>query len=127
MPDPPDPNQPAVEKFKAQAEKFLERTNYYQQQAQELADQLIALEAGVITRGEWNLVNDKLQSIRTQYNSERTAEYNALESAYNALPGSIRSNYTPQFNSLVRLLSIVVNFLRYLKQRVADDELLIGT
>lgn len=125
--EPPDPNQPAVEKFKAAAEKFLERTNYYQQQAQELADQLIALEEGVITRGEWNLVNDKLQSIRTQYNSERTAEFNALTSSYDALPGSIKPTYKSQYESLLRLQIIVANFLIYLRNRVRDDELLIGT
>ena len=126
-PEAPDPNQPAVEKFKAAAEKFLQRTNYYQQQATELSDQLIALEAGVITRGEWVLVNDKLQSIRTQFNSERESLYNELNSAYEALPGSIKPEYLPQFNSLLRLIKIVVDFLIYLKKRVADDELLIGT
>lgn len=125
--EPPDPNQPAVEKFKAAAEKFLERTNYYQQQAQELADQLIALEEGVITRGEWNLVNEKLQGIRTQYNSERTAEFNALTSAYDALPGSIKPDYKAQYESLLRLQIIVAKFLIYLRDRIRDDELLIGT
>jgi hypothetical protein len=126
-PDPPDPNQPAVEKFKAAAEKFFQRTNYYQQEAQELSDQLIALEEGVITRGEWNLVNEKLQSIRTQYNSERASLLNELKSTYEALPGSIKSDYTDQYNSLLRLLGIVASFLIYLRDRIRDDELLIGT
>lgn len=127
-PEQPDPNQPAVEKFKAVAEKFLQRTNYYQQEAQELSDQLIALEAGVITRGEWNLVNDKLQSIRTQYNSEMPPGLNKeLTAAYEALPESIKPIYKAQYDSLRRLIGIVVDFILYLKKRIADDEALIGT
>ena len=126
-PEQTDPNQPPVEKFKAAAEKFLERTNYYQQESQDLADQLVSLEAGVITRGEWNLVNDKFQSIRTQYNNEFKTVRADLQSAFDALPGSIRPEYQAQYDSLIRLLTIVFNFLTYLKQRIADDELLIGT
>lgn len=125
-PEQPDPNQPAVEKFKTAIEKLTQRANYYQQQAQELSDQLISLEAGVITRGEWTLVNDKLQSIRTQFNGERQSLQSELDSAYEALPGSIKPDYLPQYNSVLRLFKIVVDFIVYLKKRIADDEALIG-
>lgn len=126
-PEAPDPNIPAIDKFKAAAEKLVQRANYYQNQAQELNDMVISLEAGVITRGEWELVNDKLQSIRTQYNSERQSLQSEIDSAYNALPASIKPDYLPQYNSVLRLFKIIVEFVAYLKARIADNEALIGT
>lgn len=124
----PDPNQPPIDKFKDTADKFLQRINFYQQEAQDLVERLVDLEAGIITRGEWNLVNDQLQSLRTRYNAEIPQGLGKeLIAAYEALPGSIKPDYRPQYESLARLAGIVSNFVIYLKKRIADDEQLIGT
>jgi hypothetical protein len=127
-PEQPDPNIPAIDRFKAAAEKLIAALHPYQDRAQALARQLSDLEAGVITRSGWEAVNNELQSFRAAYNAEIAQGIGKeVEAAYAALPASIKPDYTPQYQGLVRLTNIVRDFVLYLKQRIADDEALIGT
>lgn len=123
----PDPNQPLEDQYKAALEKYLDNINEFQERAQVLNKDLIDLEAGVITRAAWDGVNNTLQSIRTDYNTTLKSARTKFDSAFNALPGDLKTTYQPQVNSTYRLQTIVYEFLVFLRERIKDDELLIGT
>ncbi len=123
----PDPNQPLVDKYQAAFEKYLAKIQEFQKRAQSLNTDLIDLEAGVITREKWDAVNATLQGIRTDYNTMLKSVRAEFTAAFDALPGDLKTTYQAQVNSIYRLQTIVFDFLVFLRERIKDDELLIGT
>lgn len=115
------------EKWQAAVEKWIERMNYYQSQGQALIKQLIELEAGTITQDGWNAVNSAFQAIKTEFNSERQQISDAFKNAFYALPKALQERFRSQYDSGFRLGKLNYDFLAYIRDRIKDDELLIGT
>lgn len=122
-----DPNASTKEKFLLAYEEHFAKVQSLQQMAQSLNAELIRLEEGVITQAGWDSVNSRMQAIREDYNTNMKAKKQALDAAFEALTPDLQSWYRPQYNSVLRLQYIVFNFLSYLRDRIKDDELLIGT
>lgn len=124
---PPDPNQPLEDKYKSALDAYLAKINEFQERAQSLTKDLVDLESGTITQPKWDSVNSTLQGIRTDYNSTMKGLMESFTAAFNALPGDLKTQYQAQKDSAYRLQKIVYDYLAYLKQRIADDQQLIGT
>ena len=122
-----DPNKPLEEKWTAALDKWLARQRYYQDKAQELAKQLSDLEAGTITQEGWNAVNSAFQSIRSEFNAERQQLSDEFTNTFYSFPKDFQELYRAQYDSAWRLAKINVDFLKYLRDRIKDDEALIGT
>lgn len=116
------------EKWQAAVEKWLARIDYYKERAQALVQKLIELEAKTpITQEGWNAVNTDFQNIRTEFNAERVQIENTYKNAFNALPRDLQDRFRSQYEAGLRTGRIVFDFLVYLRDRIRDDELLIGT
>lgn len=126
-PVPPDPNQPALEKYKTAYEAYFAKIQYFQERATAISQELIKMEEGTITQAGWDSINATMQSVREEYNNTMKALRAALLDAYAALTTDLSLTLSAQTNSVQRLHSIVFQFLQYLRDRIRDDELLIGT
>ena len=122
-----DPNKTVEEKWTAAIDKWLARMRYYQNKAQELAKQLSDLEAGTITQEGWNSINSAFQSVKSEFNAERQQLSDEFKNVYYSLPKEFQDLYSSQYASAWRLAKINVDFLTYLRDRIRDDEALIGT
>lgn len=122
-----NPNAAFLDRWEAAVKTLLDKLNELQEKAQKMAKDLVALEAGTITQAGWDAVNNQLQTIRTQYNTEVKALRKNLEDLEASGTASQREEIAGQFASITRLQKLLADFVLYLKARIADDQLLIGT
>lgn len=122
-----DPNRSLEEQFTAEYSRFFVEFGRFRDAALALNQQLIDLESGVITQQGWDQINAELQALRADYNANADANiFQPLKTAYWALPPDLRDQYESQYQQALRFIINTGNFLKYIRDRIRDDEQFIG-
>lgn len=122
-----NPNETFLTKWEAASKAQLDKMADIQQRTQTLASDLTQLESEGVTQEGWDKLNNAVQAIKTEFNTEVIALREKLRAVYDSGTKDQQNEVLGQFTDIARTQRLLAEFVTYLKNRIVEDRQLIGT